>query len=158
MEVDEDGNTGSDSIPASSVKSGENSGMVSPSSHEAEAEAGSRTSPEPDPGMDMYASASGAAAGAGTSRRRRYQESTSTVSTRSGSSSTAGATQKHRATSAESANRPSFGRRISSAFGRRKTERSERRKGMAHLRLEERFRRKWIKKLDEIGDRGDKAR
>jgi hypothetical protein len=127
MEVDEDGNTGSDSIPASSVKSGENSGMVSPSSHEAEAEAGSRTSPEPDPGMDMYASASGAAAGAGTSRRRRYQESTSTVSTRSGSSSTAGATQKHRATSAESANRPSFGRRISSAFGRRKTERSERR-------------------------------
>lgn len=36
--------------------------------------------------------------------------------------------------------------------------RARARKGMAHLRLEERFRRKWIKKLDEIGDRGDKAR
>lgn len=126
MEVDGDGDADSDSVPASSMKSGETSGMVSPSGHEAELEASSRTSPEPDPGMDLYASPSGAAVGPGTSRRRRYQESTSTVSTRSGSSSTADATQKHQITSAEPVDRPSFGRRISSAFGRRKTERSER--------------------------------
>ena len=97
-----------DSVVSNPVATGNTSGTVSPMP---EPEADSQTSSEADPGMQMYASTHSSA------RRKRYQESTSTSSTRSGSSTTP--TDQKPSTG----DRPSIGRRISSAFGKRKTER-----------------------------------
>ena len=72
-------------------------------------------SPEPDLGLAVTSHA--------TSRRRRYQESTSTASSSRSRIDRSRSSQKSHPDAGAVASRPSIGRRISSAFGRRSSSR-----------------------------------
>jgi hypothetical protein len=98
-----------DSLSESPVASGSGS-QDSLASNPAQSSRGE--SPEPDLGLAITGHGS-------TSRRRRYQESTSTASSSRSPTSSSQSNQKSHLDAAAVTSRPSIGRRISSAFGRR---------------------------------------